>query len=95
MLLLQTGVTLKQCMTLPLSLLKCLHSESRVCLSCNACKPANPLAWLLSEQQAHVSICQKYAALCNNIKEVKNGILSLEAQTAFQPEDRQTDSNDD
>lgn len=46
--------------------------ESGVCRSCNACKLANPPAWLLSEQRAHVSICQKYAALCKNIEEVRN-----------------------
>lgn len=39
-----------------------------------ASKTVNPLAWLLAEQQAHVGICQKYAALCKNIEEVKNGL---------------------
>lgn len=70
MLLLQTGIVLVQGITA----LGCLHSERGVWLSCNARKPANPPAWLLSEQQADVSICQKYAALCKNIEEVKNGL---------------------
>ncbi len=67
-----------------MTLLKCLHSERGVWLSCNVCKPANPPAWLLSEQQADVSICQKYAALCKNIEEVKNGLSGEVSQTAFQ-----------
>lgn len=69
MLLLQTGIALPQRMIL----LKCLHSEWGVWLSCNACKLANPPAWLQSEQQAAVSICPKYAELCKNIGEKKHG----------------------
>lgn len=67
-----------------MTLLKYLHSEWGVWLRCNARKPANPPAWLLSEQQADVSICQKYAALCKNIEEVKNELSGQVSWNAFQ-----------
>lgn len=66
-----------------MTLLKYLHSEWGVRLSSNARKPANPPAWLLSEQQADVSICQKYAALCKNIEEVKNELSGQKMQKFY------------
>lgn len=68
MLFLESGIVLKQCV----ALVKCLHSERVVWWSCNASKPADPRAWLLSEQQADVGICQEYAALRKNTEEAKS-----------------------